>query len=51
MDCANIAEFDPVLYAHLLSCPTEVIPLLDTSARNIAGSFGAVEDDFYMQVG
>lgn len=51
MDCANIAAADPTLYAHLLSCPTEVIPLMDTEARNLAAALTNDEDvDHHIQV-
>lgn len=51
VDCANIAAADPTLYAHLLSCPTEVIPLMDTEARNLAAALTNDEDvDHHIQV-
>ena len=36
VDCANIADFDPVLYGHLVAYPTEVIPLMDEVAQEVA---------------
>jgi MCM N-terminal domain len=50
VDCANIASSDPTLYSHLLSCPTEVIPLMDTEARNLAAALGGDEADHHIQV-
>ena len=50
VDCANIADSDPTLYSHLLSCPTEVIPLMDTEARNLAAALGGDEADHHIQV-
>jgi hypothetical protein len=51
LDCANIAAADPTLYSHLLSCPTEVIPLMDTEARNLAAALGGDDDaDHHIQV-
>ena len=50
VDCANIAFSDPTLYSHLLSCPTEVIPLMDTEARNLAAALGGEEADHHIQV-
>lgn len=50
VDCANIAAADPTLYAHLLSCPTEVIPLMDTEARNLAAALGEDDVDYPIQV-
>ena len=49
VDCANIAAADPTLYAHLLSCPTEVIPLMDTEAHNLAAALGDDDADHHIQ--
>lgn len=50
VDCANIAAADPTLYTHLQSCPTEVIPLMDTEARNLAAALGDDDVDHHIQV-
>ena len=35
LDCADLAEFDAVLYGQLVSYPAEVIVLLDQEAHTI----------------
>lgn len=43
IDCADIAMMDPVLYSHLITYPTEVIPLMDQEAQALASSYEASE--------
>ncbi len=50
VDCANIAEFDPVLYGHLVAYPTEVIPLMDEVAQEVALQGEGPDAVFELQV-
>lgn len=50
VDCNNIAEFDPVLYGHLVAYPTEVIPLMDEVAQEVALQGEGPDAVFELQV-
>lgn len=45
IDCQDMAEFEPTLYNHLISCPGEVITIIDLEVRDMAAELMAEDRD------